>query len=508
MLAVVKSAANFGIDAVPIQVEVDVAPGLPGFATVGLPENTVKEARVRVQAAIINSDFLFPAARITVNLAPAHIRKEGTGFDLAIALGILAAQGIIDTAKLGQAFVLGELSLSGEIRPVRGVLAAAQAAFDSSSKWMFVAPENGAEAALVDGLDVRMARCFKDVVDFFVTGDLDKLPRAIPEVNDVVYDEDLDMQDVRGQYQARRALEIAAAGGHNLIMSGGPGSGKTMLARRLPGILPPLSHTQAIEVTRIHSAAGLTLGSGLIKQRPFRAPHHSMTRAGLVGGGNGVPRPGELSLATHGVLFLDEMPEFSRNVLEVLRQPLELGEVILSRANATVRYPAKIMLVAAMNPCPCGNLGSPKRRCKCSPMDVNRYKSRLSAPLLDRIDLHVEVPPVDLVALQSAKCGESSQQILQRVCRARQLQKNRLGENVLNATMSRAKLTETTALSNEGKHLIATAVERLGLSARAYDRILRVARTIADLENMPNIEVSHLAESIQYRGDERSKLAA
>jgi magnesium chelatase family protein len=508
MLAVVKSAANFGIDAIPIQVEVDVAPGLPGFATVGLPENTVKEARVRVQAAIANSDFIFPAARITVNLAPAHIRKEGTGFDLAIALGILAAQGIIDFAKLGESFVLGELSLSGEIRPVRGVLAAAQAASKLSSKWMFVAPENGAEAALVDGLDVRMARCFKDLVDFFLTGDLNKLPRAVPEVNDVAYDEDLDMQDVRGQYQARRALEIAAAGAHNLIMSGGPGSGKTMLARRLPGILPPLSHTQAMEVTRIHSAAGLTLGSGLISQRPFRAPHHSMTRAGLVGGGNGVPKPGELSLATHGVLFLDEMPEFSRNVLEVLRQPLELGEILLSRANATVRYPAKIMLVAAMNPCPCGNLGSPKRRCECSIMEVNRYRNRLSAPLLDRIDLHVSVPPVDLVSLQSTKCGESSQQILQRVLHARFLQKNRLGENCLNATMGRAKLTETTKLSSEGKNLIATAVERLGLSARAYDRILRVARTIADLENAPNIEVSHLAEAIQYRGDERAQLAA
>jgi magnesium chelatase family protein len=505
MLAVVASATVLGIDAVAIRVEVDISPGLPGFATVGLPENTVKEARVRVQAATANSGYIFPSGRITVNLAPANLRKDGTGFDLAIALGILAAQGTIPLERLGSTFVLGELSLSGQVRPVRGVLAAAQVALEQKCKCMLVAPENGAEAALVEGLEVRIVRTFKDAVDFLVLGDEEKAPRArAPPSNE----EKLDLADVRGQYQARRALEIAAAGGHNLIMVGGPGSGKTMMARRLPSILPQLNYTEAIEVTRVYSAAGLTLGGGLITDRPFRAPHHSMTRAGLVGGGSGILRPGELSLATNGVLFLDELPEFSRHVIEVLRQPLESGEVVLSRANATVRYPAKIMLVAAMNPCPCGNLGSPRRRCRCSPNEVTRYRSRLSGPLLDRIDLHIEVPPVDLSALQGSASGESSSQVLERVLGARALQKARLGETSLNASMSRSKLVETATPTLAGQKLMAMALERLGLSARAYDRVLRVARTIADLQGATQVDSPHVGEAIQYRGDERHLLAA
>lgn len=508
MLAVVSCATVIGIDAVPIRVEVDIAQGLPGFATVGLPENTVREARVRVQAAVSNSGYVFPSGRITVNLAPANLRKDGTGFDLAIALGILAAQGIVPLERLSKTFVLGELSLSGDIRPVRGILAAAHQARESGSELMFVANANGCEAALVEGLTVRTVSTFKDAVDFLISNDESKAPRAVASDADEGRDEQLDLAEVRGQHQARRALEIAAAGGHNLIMIGGPGSGKTMMARRMPSILPPLHQEEAMEVTKIHSAAGLTVGSGLVRQRPFRAPHHSMTRAGLVGGGSGMPRPGEISLATHGVLFLDELPEFSRHVLEVLRQPLESGEVVLSRANATLRYPAKLMLLAAMNPCPCGNLGSPKRRCRCTPIDVNRYRARLSGPLLDRIDLHIEVPPVELVALQSQHQAESSEQVLKRVCAAREAQKVRLGAKTLNSNMSRTQLVATATPTLAGQKLLAMAMDRIGLSARAYDRILRVARTIADLESQAIVDTHHIAEAIQYRGDERSLLAA
>ncbi|MBH1988692.1 MAG: YifB family Mg chelatase-like AAA ATPase [Myxococcaceae bacterium] len=509
MLAIVHCATVQGIDAVPIQVEIDIANGLPGFATVGLPENTVKEARVRVQAAISNSDYLFPSGRITVNLAPANLRKEGTGFDFPIALGILAAQGIVPPQELEGVFVLGELSLSGQVRPVRGALAAAQLAKEMGFRRLLVSRENGSEAALVEGIEVRSVECFRDAVEFLNTGNDERVPKAVAQSMPVHLEQELDLADVRGQYQARRALEVAAAGGHNLIMMGGPGSGKTMMARCLPSILPAMDQVQALEVTRIHSAAGLTLANGgLIAQRPFRAPHHSMTRAGLIGGGSGIPRPGELSLASNGVLFLDELPEFSRNVLEVLRQPLESGEVVLSRANATIKYPAKIMLVAAMNPCPCGNFGSPRRRCRCSFIDISRYKGRLSGPLLDRIDLHIDVPPVDLVALQSARAGEDSARVRERVIAAQKIQTTRLGAGKLNATMSKAQLMACAIPSLGGQELLAQAIERLGLSARAYDRVLRVSRTIADLEGSGVVDAHHVGEALQYRGDERMRLAA
>ncbi len=508
MLAIVHSATVFGIDAIPIQVEVDISSGLPGFATVGLPENSVREARVRVQAAITNCGFTFPNGRITVNLAPANVRKEGTGFDLPIALGILAATGAIPEDTLANHFVLGELSLSGEVKPVRGVLAAAQAAFEQKSTCMLVAPENGEEASLIKGLEVRTIATFKDAIEYLTTKDEKFAPRAFPSTTIQSLEPELDLADVRGQYQARRALEIAAAGGHNILFVGGPGSGKTMMARRLPGILPELSEAEAMQVTRIHSVAGLTLGGGLIRQRPFRAPHHSTTRAGLVGGGSGIPRPGELSLATNGVLFLDELPEFSRHVLEVLRQPLESGEVILSRANCSLRYPAKIMLVAAMNPCPCGHYGSPRRKCRCSYHDILRYKAKLSGPLLDRIDLHIDVPPVELHALQSGSSGESSAQVRERVEKTRQVQQERLGYGVTNANMSRAQLVKYATPTQSGKNLLTTAMERLGLSARAYDRTLRVARTIADLDFSEITDAAHVGEAIQYRGEDQKLLAA
>lgn len=508
MLAVVKSAASSGIHAAPILVEVDIAQGLPGFAMVGLPENTVKEARVRVQAAIGNSGFLFPMGKITVNLAPAHVRKEGTGFDFPMAMGILAAQGIIPEDKFKDVFFFGELSLSGEVKSVRGALSAAEVALQVGAKRILVAPENGPEAALVDGIEVRAVSSFHDAVEFLLHDDNEKAPIVKKREESSREEEDLDLCDVRGQYQARRALEIAAAGGHNILFVGGPGSGKTMMARRLPGILPALSHKEALEVTRIHSAAGLTLGGTLVNKRPFRAPHHSVTRAGMVGGGSGIPRPGELSLAMKGVLFLDEMPEFSRHVLEVLRQPLESGEVILSRANGSIRYPAEFMLVAAMNPCPCGNFGTPRRVCRCGPNDMYRYRSKLSAPLLDRVDIHIEVPPVDLVALQGSKNGESSKDVRQRVVAARNLQKARLPQGQLNATMDRRAIVQFATPSHQGRQLLANAMDRMGLSARAHDRILRVARTIADLASSDVIDVPHIAQAIQYRSCDRLANAA
>lgn len=508
MLAVVKSAASFGIQAAPILVEVDIAQGLPGFAMVGLPENTVKEARVRVQAAIGNSGFLFPMGKITVNLAPAHVRKEGTGFDFPMAMAMMAAQGVIPMEKLQDTFFFGELSLSGEIKSVRGAISVAEVALDLGAKRIMVAPENGAEAALVEGIEVRAVKTFKDAVEFLLQGDDSKAPVVVRRPQVPNPEDLLDLSDVRGQHQARRALEIAAAGGHNILFVGGPGSGKTMMARRLPGILPELSAKEALEVTRIHSAAGLTLGGSLVSQRPFRAPHHSTTRAGMVGGGSGIPRPGELSLAMKGVLFLDELPEFSRHVLEVLRQPLESGEVILSRANGTIRYPAEFMLVAAMNPCPCGNFGTAKRVCRCGPNDMYRYRAKLSAPLLDRIDIHIEVPPVDLMSLQSSKDGEASKSVRERVAKARARQRLRLQSGALNATMDRKAIVQWATPSAAGSNLLANAIDRMGLSARAHDRILRVARTIADLEESTQIDVPHVAEAVQYRSCDRLAMAA
>lgn len=489
----VLSATLRGVDALAVEVEVDLGAGLPSVTLVGLAEAAVRESRLRVQAAIAACGLEFPVARITVNLAPAHVRKDGTGFDLPIALAILAASGALPARALNDVMVLGELSLAGDVRPVRGVIAAAEAARAAGRRTVLVAAENAPEAALVRGVEVRAVRSLADALAFLGAGQEERAPRVCDGEVARPRPTDPDLADVKGQGSARRALEVAAAGGHNLLFYGGPGAGKTMLARRLPGVLPGLTHGEALEVTRVHSVAGLNIGGGLVTRRPFRAPHHSTTPPGLAGGGQPL-RPGELSLAHHGVLFLDELPEFARATLEVLREPLESGEVVLSRAAGTLRYPARCLLVASMNPCPCGHLGS--ARCRCLAADVRRYQGRVSGPLLDRIDLHAFVPPVDFGALDDASPGEPSAAVALRVARARERQQERGAHN---ARLSQALLEEVGRPDAEGRRLLIRAVERLGLSARGWDRVRRVARTIADLDGAVEVSAPHVAEALQYR---------